>query len=147
MWGDTKARVLVQLKPQYGWSGSEICEISTQKKIIWFQSFWDLLFFTSRHKNHKRCHLMNKVSVLVYFTVVNNHLESKFHVACVDKLLSTVNSVLIDSANDIISKKSIKWPNLNTVVCPFYLGIILILFVKFIRPWLISITLTNLILI
>jgi len=48
---------------------------------------------------------MNYVSVLVYFTVVNNPLESQFHVACVDKLLSTVNSLLIDSANDIISKK------------------------------------------
>jgi len=41
---------------------------------------------------------------LVYFTVVNNLLESQFHVACVDKLLSTVNSVLVDSAmnaNDV----------------------------------------------
>jgi len=47
---------------------------------------------------------MNLVSVLFFFTVVNNHLESQFIVACVDKLLSTVNSGLIDnamSANDV----------------------------------------------
>jgi len=44
----------------------------------------------------------------------------------------------------LISKN---WHNLNTVVCPFYLGIIVILFIKYIRPWLISITLTNMILI
>ena len=44
------------------------------------------------------------LSVLVYFTVVNSPLESQFHIACVDTLLSTVNSVFVDSAmsaNDV----------------------------------------------
>ena len=41
---------------------------------------------------------MNSASVLVNFTVVNNPLESQFDITCVDKLLSTVNSVLVDSA-------------------------------------------------
>ena len=41
---------------------------------------------------------------MVNFTVVNNPLESQFDITCVDKLLSTVNSVLVDSAmnaNDV----------------------------------------------
>ena len=50
-----------------------------------------------------------------------------------------------NECNDIMMTISKKWPNLNTVVCPLYLGIILILFIKFERLWLISITLTNMI--
>jgi len=38
---------------------------------------------------------------LVYFTVVNNPLDSQFHVACVDKLTSTVLIDSATSANDV----------------------------------------------
>jgi len=32
---------------------------------------------------------------MVYFTVVNNPLDSQFDVACIDKLISTQNTTLV----------------------------------------------------
>ena len=95
---------------------------------------------TSSDSSH---YVIRSSAVLIYFTVVNNLSESQFHVACV---LSIVNSVLIDSAMSY-GDEFLKIDLILKQLCAFYLGIILILLIKFKRPWLISITLTNMTLI
>ena len=103
-WHEGKIVGLIE-ESQNNWSDSEICEIWTQKNcpipvILWFAflhvSPLKIIYINIvTHELSIRC---------CFFTVVNNPLESQFDITCVDKLLSTVNSVLINSgmsANDI----------------------------------------------
>ena len=102
-WHDGKIVGVAGKKPHNDWSDSEICEIWPQKHgpiqvILWF------VFLKSRHLKIISENVVPHELFCFFFTVVNNHLESQFIVVCVDKLLSTVNSVLIDnamSANDV----------------------------------------------
>ena len=142
MRGGMKARVLVLLKPQNDWSGSEICEIWTQKNCPIPVILWIAFLHISPFKIIS----INVVTSCIQYPYWFISLLLMLHVLIHCEFSFDWQTVLWVQMTSWwrISKN---WPNHNTIVCPFYLNIILILFIKFRGPWLTSIILTNMILI